>query len=589
MDSQKIENLLNLSLNSTMEEREKSLMLNVGYDEIDRTWELIVKYHGDLEKIASETIQVEVLTAGYAIVTLPESLIQAFTALDEVEYIEKPKRLYFSVNNGRAASCISPVTNSAPFLSGSGTIVAVIDSGIDYTNMDFRNNDGTTRIFSLWDQSLVPDVERGWAPPRGFSMGVEFGKEQIDEALRQPTLQETYQLIPSRDSSGHGTAVTGIAAGNGTMSGGLYRGVAPVSNLIIVKLGRPVQDFFPRTTELMRALVYVTRKSIEFNMPVAINLSFGNTYGAHDGTSLLERYIDNISEIGKNVICVGSGNEGNVSGHASGVLEERQTIELAIANYELALSVQLWKNYNDDFSITVVAPNGESYFLPINRSGTHRAVLNNTQLLLYVGEPAPYSVRQEIFIDFIPQDTYIGGGVWGFIMEPIKIITGDYNLYLPSQSARNVTTGFYAPSAETTLTIPSTASKVVTVGAYNANLQAYADFSGRGYVLINERNGTRRITDVKPDIVAPGVNIITTSANGGYDLVTGTSFATPFVTGSASLMMEWGIVQNNDAYLYGEKVKAYLIKGARQIPGFRQWPNAQMGWGTLCVRDSLPL
>lgn len=589
MDSQKIENLLNLSLNATMEERDKSLILNVGFDEVDRTWELIVKYHGDLEKIASEAIRVEVLAAGYAIVTLPESLIQAFTALDEVEYIEKPKSLFFSENNAKAASCISPVTNNEPFLSGKGTIVAVIDSGIDYINMDFRNSDGTTRILSLWDQTIAPDAEKGWRSPQGFSMGVEFTKEQIDEALRQPTVQETYVRVPSRDGSGHGTAVTGIAAGNGTLSGGLYKGVAVESNLMIVKLGIPVLGFFPRTTELMRALAYVVRKSVEYNMPIAINLSFGNTYGAHDGTSLLERYIDNISEIGKNVICVGSGNEGNVSGHVSGVLKEKTTIELAISNYELTLSVQIWKNYNDNFNITIASPSGKSFLIPLHESGTHREVMDHTQLLIYVGEPTPYSVKQEIFIDFIPVNTYIGDGVWGFIMEPVDISQGDYNFYLPSQSARNITTGFYAPAADTTLTIPSTAGKVITIGAYNSNLQAYADFSGRGYVLIDERSGSRKVSSVKPDIVAPGVNIMTTSASGGYDAVTGTSFATPFVTGSASLMMEWGIVIGNDPYLYGEKVKAYLIKGARRIPGFVQWPNAQMGWGTLCVKDSLPL
>ena len=131
-----------------------------------------------------------------------------------------------------------------------------------------------------------------------------------------------------------------------------------------------------------------------------------------------------------------------------------------------------------------------------------------------------------------------------------------------------------------TLTIPSTARGVISVGAYNDSYQSYAAFSGRG--LLDQRGGN------KPDLAAPGVDIVTARAGGGYEAVTGTSFAAPFVTGSGALMMEWGILQGNDPYLYGEKVKAYLRRGARQLPGFDAFPNPQVGYGALCVADSLP-
>ena len=108
----------------------------------------------------------------------------------------------------------------------------------------------------------------------------------------------------------------------------------------------------------------------------------------------------------------------------------------------------------------------------------------------------------------------------------------------------------------------------------------YADFSGRG----TERGENFR----KPDLAAPGVDIMTTVPGGGYAPATGTSFATPFVTGAAALLMEWGITDGNDPFLYGEKVKAYLQKGARSLPAFSEYPNPQIGWGTLCVRESLP-
>lgn len=164
---------------------------------------------------------------------------------------------------------------------------------------------------------------------------------------------------------------------------------------------------------------------------------------------------------------------------------------------------------------------------------------------------------------------------------PKRIIDGRFDMWLPAEGSLNIGTRFYQPTVETTLTIPSTARKLISVGAYNSRLMTYASFSGRGY--------TRDNHFIKPDLVAPGVDIMTTVPGGGYRSATGTSFAVPFVTGAAAMMMQWGLVDGNDPFLYGEKVKAYLRKGARQIPGFNTWPNNQMGYGTLCVRDSLPL
>ena len=157
---------------------------------------------------------------------------------------------------------------------------------------------------------------------------------------------------------------------------------------------------------------------------------------------------------------------------------------------------------------------------------------------------------------------------------------GRYDLWLPSASTLNSATRFLRPDPEITLTIPSTAALAISVGAYDDAYQAYADFSGRGF--------TRLTNQVKPDLSAPGTDIPAPRPGGGYTRVTGTSFAAPFVTGSAALLMEWGIVNGNDPYLYGEKIKAYLRRGARQVPGMEVWPNPMMGYGRLCVRNSIP-
>ena len=579
--SQKIENQLNLALDATEAERQRSRSLNVGYDEEENEWELILKYSGSLEPVRELAVYVTELTGGYVIIQIKESRIEELAALPEVEFIEKPKNLYFQVENGRRVSCIDEVQAASSFFSagqdigkesGEGVLIGIVDSGIDYENPDFRNADGTTRIAALWDQT----VETG-LPPAGYNVGTEFTSQQINAALQTAGHEERFRLVPSRDISGHGTAVAGIAAGNGRGSqGGRYRGVAPEAELLIVKMGIPGEYGFPRTTQLMRGVDYIIRKAEELEKPVAVNISFGNTYGSHDGTSLLERYLNTVSERWKNVICVGSGNEGTTAGHAAGELESRMTteVQLAVQEREVSLNLQIWKSYVDEVAIMLIDPSGNASGRIDERTGIQRITVGETELLIYYGEPKPYSVRQEIYITFLPESNFITPGVWTIRLVPGKIVDKSWQMWLPAQSALNVGTAFLKPDSATTLTIPSTASLVITVAAYDALTFSYADFSGRGPTQIYEGENAN-----KPDLAAPGVRVMAPVAGGGYAEFTGTSFATPFVTGSAALLMEWGIVKGNDPYLYGEKVKAYLRRGARQIPGYERWPNGELGYG----------
>ena len=462
--------------------------------------------------------------------------------------------------------------------------------GIAYERMDFRKSNGDTRIRYLWDQTLTPSEEiSDRLPPEGFSVGVEFDEAQLNRALQASTDQERFSLVPSVDVSGHGTAVAGIAAGYAGED--TYIGAASEADLLIVKLGLPGELGFPRTTEIMRGITYVLRRANELQMPLAINLSFGNSYGSHDGSSLLERFLDNAAEIGRTVICVGSGNEGSSGGHFAGNIGETRAVELAVAEYETTVNVQIWKNYNDVYEIRLRSPGGEEgeVTAPIG-GGKYTLTLEQTRVLVYLGEPTPYSVAQEIYLDMIPQNgPYINNGVWTIFIEPVKVVTGQFYLYLPAGAGRNSRTVFYRPTPQVSLTIPSTAAKVITVGAYDYIYDAYADFSGRGYADTERTVGVVTAGLVKPDLVAPGVDILAPDVYGGYTSVTGTSFATPIVTGSAALLMEWGIVRGNDPYLYGEKVKAYLRAGAQPLRGETEYPNDRVGFGKLCVAESLPL
>lgn len=562
MADQKFENLLNISLQATKEEREKSEELGIGYDPEQNTWELIVRYTGSLDglRIRYPQIRIRELLNQYAVLIVPETLVDAVSQETVIEYVEKPKQLYFELQAGKAASCINAVQQGMnnPFgLFGKGTIVAVIDTGIRAESMEFRNADGSTRILNIWDQTT----------------GTEYDRSQIDEALQNETKDTAG--IPGADVLGHGTQVAAIACGSS--------GVAAQADILVVKLGLAAKNGFPRTTQLMEALDYVVRKAIDYGKPLAVNISFGNNYGDHTGSSLLENFINDIADSWKCSICIGSGNEGLGAVHTGGTLTEdmEETVELAVSSYETGLSIQIWKDYWDDIAVEIIAPSGRNLGRIQENSRVSRIRYEDMELLTYFGEPSPFRIRQEIYIDMIPQTVYIQSGLWKLRLIPRSIRNGRYDMWLPAQGALNFGTGFTSPDSASTFTIPSAAAKAVTVGAYDAGTGSAAPFSGQGYIV--EIGGSLM---VKPELAAPGVNVLVPSVS-GMARVSGTSYATPFVTGSAALLMEWGIVRGNDAFLYGEKLKAYLIKGAEPLAGAAV-PDTQTGWGRLCLKNSLP-
>jgi subtilisin family serine protease len=559
MENQKIENLLNVSIQVSDEERINSAQLSSGVDENNKTWELIVRYTGDLRILQEKypRVQIRTLLNGYAVIIAPQSDITAISKETMINYVEKPKPFYFQLEASKSAACISYVQqNNSSVLTGKGVITAIIDTGINAANTEFRNADGSTRILNIWDQTT----------------GIEYTKEEIDKALIENA------DIPGRDIIGHGSGVAAIACGNS--------GVAKDSDIIAVKLGVAKPDSFPRTTQLMEALDYVVKKAIEYQKPAAINLSFGNNYGDHTGTSLLESYINALADTWKCSICIGSGNEGLGATHAGDVLrdEEEITVELAVSTYETGFSVQIWKDYWDDFGVEIISPDGRNLGQIKKSSQVNTIQSRQTKILSFYGEPSPFSIRQEIYLDFQPKENYIDSGLWQFRFIPEKIVNGRFDVWLPAVSALNEGTGFTRPDSSFTYTIPSTAKKAVSVGAYDARTGIPAAFSGRGYIA--QIGGS---TLVKPEITAPGVSV-RLPLLGNTQLgstVTGTSYATPFVTGSAALLMEWGIVRGNDAFLYGEKLKAYLINGAKRITG-EPVPSVRTGYGALCLSGSIP-
>lgn len=563
-ENQNIEPLLLASLNATPKELEESASLSSGYIQSQDKWEVIVKYVGNPDTIFTNfpTSSYTILLGGYAILTLSRDEINELSSLPEIIYIEKPKNFYYDLYNGKTASCITSFSNRYN-LSGRGTLVAIIDSGIDYSHPDFITPDGSTRIEYLWDQAT----------------NIIYTSAEINSLISTSNSNEFQNMIYSLDPSGHGTHVAGIAAGNGASSQGVYRGVAYEASLIVVKLAPKSPMGFPQTTQIMEAVDFCIKRSIELQMPISINLSIGNTYGSHSGTSLLESFLNDVQGIYKTNIVVGSGNEGNSDGHVGGLLTNQNVVaELSIGEFTPNLTIQLWKKFWDIIRVTVEAPSGASVQIELS-FGEQRFRIDETTLYITSSPPSPYSVFEETYIDMFPSQSYLGTGIWRIILSPVNIKDGQFDLWLPGGITRNASTRFLNATPLTTLTIPSTAYKVISVGAYNSYNNSYAAFSGRGF--------TASTNYVKPELVAPGVDITTCAVGGGYTSKSGTSMATPFVTGCCSLLMQWGIINGNDPFMYGEKIKASLIQGSRPLPALQTIPNPEAGWGALCLDDIL--
>jgi subtilisin family serine protease len=509
--------------------------------------EIIVKYHGDILSLGFET---EILSENYAIITIEEDRIPELLNYIEIEYIEMPKRL--SLNQLEEASnraCVPYVHSDTGYgLRGEGTVVAIIDSGIDYRHTDFKNQDGTSRIAFIWDQSLTGRPE--------------FSNQAINFALEN---ENPLSIVPHEDTARHGTSVAGIAVGK-------TYGVAPEADIISIKLASA------NTVELMRGVRYAVNKAREMQKPLAVNISYGTNQGGHDGGSLVEEFLNAMSQQWKCTIVVASGNEGAAGHHFSYRVGQGKTVvvEMSVATNVNELYLELWKNFVDEFEIDLIEPGGAT--TGAMQIKEHPTVVHFNHALVKITsfEPTHYNVNQGFQCSiFNPVQ-----GVWKSRITGKNIVDGRFNIWLPTVEEVTDKTAFLRPSLNTTLTLPSTADKVITVGAYDARVNTIAPFSGRGFTRNNER--------VKPDIVAPGVSVLSSRVGGGSGRFYGTSLSAPFVSGSAAIIMQWGIVQGNDPFLYAEKVKAYLRKGAFRL-AHQAYPNNMWGYGSLCLKATMDL
>jgi len=555
--------LLNLLLKVPDRVKNKLIKYSKNEELLKRKIELIVIISGNSDKVNSSIESIggtfEYLGYGFGIISMDADNINLVANIPEIIYFQLPKALYTDYIESNKESCVDGAWEQYN-LSGKGVLIGFIDSGIDYTHTAFINKDGTSRIEYIYD----------------IKSNKVWNNAEINKALNS---ENPYSIVDERDDMGHGTHVAGIACAGGKVDKKYY-GVAYESSIIMVKMTGTGKVNYTKDSQIMRAIKFLVDKSIELKKPLVINLSFSTNDGAHDGKSLLEQYIKIISAQQKISFVVAAGNEGDRAHHVGGVLKEVQTINMNIAEDETAIILQLYKNLMDDISIRIKNPAGKTTnIMSINRNYYYGYVGIDNYYIYNTGA-TPISLNGEIVISLVSKNEFLQSGIWSIEIYSNSKEKNYYDIWMPISEGLNDKTKFLKPNPYNTLGIPATVENVIAVGSYNYNTDTISPFSGRG----------RLFSDVKkPDISSSGENIFSSIPGGEFDMLSGTSMATPEVSGAAALLMEWGIVQGKDAFMYGERLKYFLLKGSKRDRTDINYPNPLWGYGTLCVRNSLEI
>lgn len=465
-------------------------------------------------------------------------------------------------------------------LRGQGTLIGIIDTGITLTSKQFRYEDGGTKVVSMWDQS-----DQTGERPVKYSYGREWSRTAIDEALANDP-----QTLP-KDENGHGTFLAAVAAGREDEEAG-FSGVAPDSELVVVKLKRPKQyllDFYSirddvwacQEDDVMLAIRYILDVSTALQRPVSICLGIGTNLGGHSGNGSLERYLSQNSLLPGISFHIASGNEGISGHHYQGKVpegNEYETVEFNVAEGEAGFIMELWGNAPVTFSVGMISPGGEKVEriqLKLNEFRSIRFFPENTilQIRSFVGETV--GGEQVIRMNFRSP----AAGLWRLLVYAQGNGDRMYNLWMPITNFLKEETFFVNPQAADTLTSPGDAFYGITYVPYDVETDSLYVRASQGYTRDNR---------VKPDLAAPGVNVHIPSPvgeNRGEISRSGSSVAAAFGVGIGALMQEWAIVKENNLSLNGQNMRFYLIQGASRT-GAYAYPNREWGYGIVNLYDA---
>ena len=540
--------------------------------------DLIIEYNGNtsvFEQFPDSTVQI--INIQLAFVHVPVSFITQ-DIVYRMGYSVLPTCFGIISESSLEASGVFQLRNIPIFnLRGQGILIGIIDTGVDYTNPIFQYADNTTRIVSIWDQTIVSDN-----PPTGMEYGTEYTREQINEALQN---DNPLSVVPSTDDIGHGTMLAGISGGNEVAESG-FMGVASDAEFAVVKLKPAKQflkDFFYipdnavcfQETDIFLGVQYLYDLSIRLGRPMVICIALGSSQGAHDGLGTLSTYISNISTTPQIGVVVAAGNEGNNRRHYSGRINPTigyDTVELNVGENEPGFSMELWGSAPDIYSIDILSPSGEYIPRIVAGRNEHRVIsfiFEATIIYVDYQMVESQSGEQLILIRFDNPSQ----GIWRFNVYERGGLNLGFNIWLPMEGFISENTYFIRSDPYTTLLTLGNAVFPLTVTAYNdADDSLYLD-SSRGFTRINR---------IKPEIAAPGVNVTGPTLDGSFAPYTGTSVSAAHVTGIAALIYEWGIVRGNLPLMSTVELKNLIIRGAKRDINLI-YPNRDWGYGILDI------
>ncbi|HAT4307091.1 TPA: S8 family peptidase [Clostridium perfringens] len=474
---------------------------------------------------------------------------------------------------------ISTVVNN-PYLGldGSGVIVGIVDTGIDYLNKEFMREDDTSRILTIWDQKSTKK------PNDSVYVGSIFTNEDINNAIKSKADgRNPYDIVDSRDEIGHGTKLASIVGARGYNR--TIKGIAPNCDFAIVKLLTSLnyEKAFKENgienvpvyneTEIIAGIEYLKNYASSVKRPLVICLAIGCTEASHDGRGLFSRYLTTIGSIRGVAVVAGVGNEGSSQGHASGFIELENSIEKVellipreIKNFNLAF----WIQRPNIVSLNIISPSGEeSSFIDakISLERSFKFILTDTSININYYVPDTFTGNELIFIDF--KD--IKPGIWTFQLRGDYITNGRYDVWLAPSSLLPENTKFLRPNPLNTLMVPSTARYIISVAYYNSKTQSLLAESGKGFNI----NGW-----INPDITTAGKDVLTIFPGNRVGRMSGSSPATAIIVGVCALLFQWGIINGNDRTMNSSKLRSYLIYGATRVQG-QTYPNESTGYGYL--------
>ena len=536
---------------------------------------------------------IDFVNSTLAVVYVPLSTVTPFT-YTSYTYSAVPKLYSLLDVTSMDAAGITPA-GELPVLNnqGAGVIVGFVDTGINYTDSLFRNVDGSTRIIGIWDQTNNSDnsnnIENETVKPfSAFSAlyGTQYTAEEINLALNS---DNPASIVPTRDENGHGTFLASIAAGNRDERAG-FSGAAPQSSIAMVKLKPAKQylrDFYLiqdgaeayQENDIMMGVSYLYFLARKYSMPLVVCIPLGTNMGSHMGMSRLGQYLNQVSLSNGSAVITAAGNETGARHHFRAVMDastDEVTAELRVGEREAGFSMELWAENMGVYTVGFISPTGEvarEISVPLRGENTVSFLLEQTQITVYTQIADVSAGSQFIFMRFENPMS----GIWRILIRNSLDIRETFHIWLPVRGFISDETYFLRPDPDTIITDPGNARYPITVTAYDHTKNSIYIHASRGYSLSGR---------IKPDLAAPGVNILGASVSGRrLTRMSGTSVSAAHLAGAAAILLNWGVLNANYPYLNTPVLKSIFVRGAQRNPALT-YPNREFGYGTLDLYEA---